>query len=569
MCARWIALGVCVIAALPFSVAAETIESFSSVVSVKRDGSFAVVEEIVYDFGELERRGIYRTLPRTHPQDSGSWYQDRVIEVQVDYVLRDGDSTPYTVQESAAELDIRIGDPAVTLSGLQTYVVGYTVAGGLTYYDDGAIDLYWNATGDSWSVPVQRSTAIVSGPDTVLLPSRSCYVGAPGADTACASIATSSRAVTFQANQLMPGEGLTIAQALNPTVINYQVRTEWNLWWLWLTLGLVWLIGAGVYAYRHHTYHDPKRTVIARYEPYKDFKPMFAGLLIDGQLQSRDITAGLLYLAEQGFIKIRKTERTVMWLFETSDYEIDLLRNPSETDTSFQQELLKLLFGFNGAVGATMALSSLKRNQSKQRENQRILRQLRSRLEADLTERGFYESAYQPKLYSLIFGVVLLIFVTAAVARFTALDETFFVVVTILTFLTLVIFAIVSKRRTKKGYEARNHLAGFKQFLSVTGQDRFAFHDAPAKSPEQFTQYLPYAVAFRVEKEWAEVFSDITIPQPSWYEDGSGTAHFPATVLVSDLGSFSSSFSTSSGTSASSGGGSAGGGAGGGGGGSW
>jgi uncharacterized membrane protein len=138
-----------------------------------------------------------------------------------------------------------------------------------------------------------------------------------------------------------------------------------------------------------------------------------------------------------------------------------------------------------------------------------------------------------------------------------------------LTFFTLIIFAVVSRRRTKKGYEARDHLEGFKQFLSVTGKDRYAFHDAPAKSPGQFTQYLPYAVAFGVEEAWAEVFKDITIPEPSWYEGSSGTGHFAAATLVSDLGSFSSSFSSSSGTNASSGGGSAGGGAGGGGGGSW
>jgi uncharacterized membrane protein len=549
--------------------AAEQIEQFITDVTVQPDGSLRIAEEIRYDFGDLERRGILRTLPLTHPQESGTWYKDRVIDVSVDYVLRDGQSEPYQVTESGNELMIRIGDPHETITGVHDYLIRYDVAGALTYYEDGTVDLYWNVTGDEWAVPIASTSATVAAPAGALLPTEECYVGRQGATTPCADILVATNTVMFLSDRLAPGTGLTIAQALDPNVVEQQIIEQWNLWWLWLTLGILWLIGAGGYAHRHHTYHNPRATIIARYEPYQDVKPMFAGLLIDGQLNSRDITAGLLYLAEQGFIKIRKTERKVMWLFETSDYEIDLLRKPRETETTFQHELLKLLFGTNGTVGTTMTLSSLKRDESKQRANQRILTTLRSSLNKDLVARGFYENAYQRKLHGLIFSVIALIVLTASVAQFTAFDVTFFVVLTMLTFCTLVIFAIVSKRRTTKGYEARNHLEGFKQFLSVTGQDRFAFHDAPEKSPKQFTEFLPYAVAFGVEKEWAEVFADLTIPQPSWYEDGSGTGYFPATALVSDLGGFSSSFASSSGTSASSGGGSAGGGAGGGGGGSW
>jgi uncharacterized membrane protein len=124
-------------------------------------------------------------------------------------------------------------------------------------------------------------------------------------------------------------------------------------------------------------------------------------------------------------------------------------------------------------------------------------------------------------------------------------------------------------RRTGLGYEALNHLEGFKLFLSVTDKERFAFHNAPEKSPELFMKYLPYAVAFGVEKEWAKVFASLTIPNPNWYEGSGGISAFSATALTSDLASFSTSFSASSGTSGSSGGGSSGGGGGGGGGGSW
>ncbi len=135
---------------------------------------------------------------------------------------------------------------------------------------------------------------------------------------------------------------------------------------------------------------------------------------------------------------------------------------------------------------------------------------------------------------------------------------------------TLIAGAVVFfvSRRTASGFEAKNHLDGFKLFLSVTDKERFDFHNAPEKSPELFMQYLPYAIALGVEEKWAKVFKGITIPQPDWYSGGSVNA-FSATALTSELTSFSTSFSASSGVSGSSGGGSSGGGGGGGGGGSW
>jgi uncharacterized membrane protein len=111
-------------------------------------------------------------------------------------------------------------------------------------------------------------------------------------------------------------------------------------------------------------------------------------------------------------------------------------------------------------------------------------------------------------------------------------------------------------------------MQGFKLFLSVTEKERYSFFNAPEKSPELFMKFLPYAIAFNVEKEWAEVFKDLTIPSPSWY-DGGGVNTFSAVALSSDISAFSTTFATSSGVQGSSGGGSSGGGAGGGGGGSW
>lgn len=557
--------------AVPLGIAqAEEISVFNANITVYPDGTFRVVEDITYDFGNVDRHGIFRTLPLTHPQTSDTWYTDRVLAISDVSVTQDAALVPVQLTESGRELEVRIGDPERTITGTHHYQISYTVGGGLTYYNDESVDLYWNVTGAEWEVPIVSSTVRVYTPGSEPPAAASCYVGPAGSNTPCTSASSTASSTTFQAGQLASGEGFTIAVALNPELIARDVRTEWNLWWLWLTLGGVWLLGLLIYAYRSYTAHDPDETIVPHYEPYAEFKPMFTGVLLDGQLQSRDITAGILYLAEQGFIKIRKTERKILWLFDTSDYELDLLRDPQETETNFQRDVLNLLFGSQAATGETVALSALKNDHSKQRANRRILKQLKRDVDQDLLDRGFYETAYRDifaKAAPAVAGLALLA-VLAVVAGFAS--AVLLVGAGMLGFVTVVVLAISATRRTATGYTARNHLRGFKEFLSVTGQDRFKFHDAPAKNPEQFTEYLPYAVAFGVEKEWAEVFADITIPQPDWYDDGTGTGQFAAAALVSDLGSFSQSFSQSSGSSsASSGGGSSGGGAGGGGGGSW
>jgi uncharacterized membrane protein len=139
-----------------------------------------------------------------------------------------------------------------------------------------------------------------------------------------------------------------------------------------------------------------------------------------------------------------------------------------------------------------------------------------------------------------------------------------------------VFFAILMGHRTKKGVEIKEKLLGLKMYLESAEKDRIKFHNAPEKNPQRFEKFLPYAMVFGVEKEWAEQFKDIYKEQPEWYE-GVGGQTFNSVVLANSLNSFSRTASGSmisapssagSGGSGFSGGGS-GGGFGGGGGGSW
>lgn len=542
---------------------AEEIQNFTSEFEVKKDGTVLVKETIVYDFGAEERHGIFRTMLKEHPQPRTVWYKERYIDINVLEVLQDGASANYEVSEGGGSVKVKIGDADTTISGVHTYTVMYLLSGALSYGPEGT-EFYYDVTGTDWEVNIQRATALVRAEESsMLLPRAACYEGAFGSTESCDDIATTSDAVAFSSIKLQAYEGITIAQALDPATVEVLIVERTMPWLLFVSMLLLFLLGASVYVYRFKNRFNPHAAIIAEYEPYPEVLPMYTGVLFDGQLDPKDVTAGLVYLAEQGFIKIKKTERKVVFFFEVDDYELTLQRPITEVPTSFLKTVVELLFT-SGGTGEMVALSSIKKDQSKQRANQLKLQKLRDSLAKDLKARGFYEGLPK-KGYMYISGGALLATVIAWLAFQTDVASGF----TIITgFILLMLLIIGHRRRTEKGFAALNHLQGFKDFLSVTDAERFKFHNAPSKSPEQFMAFLPYAIAFGVEREWSEVFKDITIPTPDWYDGGSAAA-FSATALSHDIGAFSTSFASSSGSSGSSGGGSSGGGGGGGGGGSW
>jgi uncharacterized membrane protein YgcG len=221
------------------------------------------------------------------------------------------------------------------------------------------------------------------------------------------------------------------------------------------------------------------------------------------------------------------------------------------------QTVLEIFF-LGVPVGTTVRLSELKTNKI---QNAGVISKVASSLQQDLVKDGYIEPTFTTqgrwRRFTIIaLGIVFMLYMQD-------------VVVTCMVLCCLAIPLIANyRRRTVLGYEALNYLKGFKLFLSVTETERYKFFNAPAKNPEVFMQYLPYAIAFGVEKEWADAFAGISIPNPGWY-DGGSMQTFSALALTSDLGSFSSTFAASSGTGGSSGGGFSGGGGGGGGGGGW
>jgi uncharacterized membrane protein len=148
------------------------------------------------------------------------------------------------------------------------------------------------------------------------------------------------------------------------------------------------------------------------------------------------------------------------------------------------------------------------------------------------------------------------------------------------------VFVRIMSAYTIKGREIADHIEGFKMYLETAEQKLLEFQTPPEKTLELFERFLPYAIALKVENEWAEKF-DAELQKaisegykPSYYStSGSDSISFSRSFssgnfgrsISAGLSSTVSSASTppSSSGGGSGGGGSSGGGGGGGGGGGW
>src|SRR5438477_12147764 len=132
------------------------------------------------------------------------------------------------------------------------------------------------------------------------------------------------------------------------------------------------------------------------------------------------------------------------------------------------------------------------------------------------------------------------------------------------------------------GRKLEDEIEGLRQYLGVAERDELARQKAPPKTPEEFSKFLPYAVALDVEKTWADRFAialgsaALAAAVSDWYQSsdsGSGFSIGNFASSVSSLGETIAAASappgSSSGSSDSGGGGSSGGGGGGGGGSGW
>jgi hypothetical protein len=589
----------------------ERIASFDSRITVDPAGSIEVVETIDYDFGSTSHHGIDRYIPDRFPYDGpkpSDGRFDRVTPISdVSVSSPTGAPTDLDSSDDGGNLKLRIGDPDEVVSGRQTYVIRYRVRGVFNRFGDHD-ELYWNATGNDWSVTIDRATARVTAPGTIS--ESTCYAGPTESRLTCAQHQADGSTATFAQQELAPGSGLTV-------VIGMPVRTVRDvapiLDELWtpqraflvnggtLAGGIAVLLagaaGIGALLYRNGRDRRYAGSVVdaafgnesgeerpvplfgkevdtVEFVPPDGIRPGHMGTLWDEVANPLDVSAMIVDLAVRGYLRIDEIEApspgTLGIGRREGDYRFVRLKPPDGALLSAERVLLEGLF----RDGETAQLSEL-RTQFAPR-----LQLVEGALYDDAVAAGWFPTRpdrVRARWHAL--GMVALVLGGAAaflLIRFTRLG----VVALPLPLLGLALLGLGSRfpRRTGKGTALLGRVRGFRELFEAGEGERQRF----AESKQLFSQYLPYAIVFGMAERWAQTFEGLGLTPEEmgvgvWYTSpfgynplafGYAMSSF-STVTTGSIAAAMPSTSASSGFSGFGGGGFSGGGFGGGGGGSW
>ncbi len=571
----------------------ESIGNFHSDITVNIDNSISVVETITYNTGPQERHGIYRDI---YPYSS----IDNKMAIE-DVDVTDENNNPYIFETSNYNggFRIKIGDPDQTFSGQKTYVVKYKATKAIAQFKD-FDEIYWNVTGNEWPMPIYKASASVTLPTGINALQSSCYYGPKGSTNKCALSNNNNNIYTFNLpTSLNSGEGFTIAVGFPKGIVAAYTNSDkasnfldkYLGWIIAIILPILTLIFSLLYWYKKG--RDPKGTgvIVPQYDVPDGLSPMEVAGIVNEKIDTKNISAEIVYLATMGYIKINQLEKRFLGIFEETDYELIKLKDFSDLPNEFDKELLTALFRSESRFTSPNIIKALLTNTPKTTASQSLAQSVKlsdlrnvffedaniiiTLASSNLLEKGYYKNLGRMKIngYKISFIIFISIWVSGFLGGFIGYFTGNPLPLIISIFISIIIFSTIfhfSPAKTVKGVAIKEYLLGLKDYLQIAEKDRLIFHNAPDKKPEIFEKLLPYAMVLGVADIWAKEFEGIYTTPPTWYAGPNNTA-FNSTTFNHSMSNFSSSASSSlsSTPGGSGGGGSSGGGGGGGGGGGW
>jgi uncharacterized membrane protein YgcG len=571
----------------------EVIHDYTVEIQILSDGHLTITETIDYDFGSTRHHGIFRTIPTRFYRDD---VYDRIYRIEdVSVTASAGAPSDTEVSQEGTSTVIRIGDPDVEISGRHTYMVVYRVEGALNAFA-GHDELYWNAIGDEWAVPIERADVTVKTPADIRRVT--CFQGYAGSTESCNAEQHGPTATFSAGRTLQPLEGLSIVVAIPKGAVpepkpildeRWSAGRAFSLNAGTMGAAAVMLAVLGGALFRMWSREGRDRRFLGspidqvmgttsgedetvpigegdfeapvEFAPPEGVRPGQIGTLLDERANVIDVTATIVDLAGRGFLLIQEIPGE--GLFSKADWNLIRLEKGWTELFAYEKELLDGLF----RDGNEVKVSDLKTT-------------FAERLHG--VEQSLYEDAMREKWFrarpdhvrTRWAGRGVLLTVVGGGLTFVLARWTHWGLVGIPVIVAGVALALMARwmpARTAKGTAMLRRIRGFRRVIATaeTHMSRWA------EEENVFTRYLPYAIVFGLTKKWAKAFEDLGLAPvtSSWYE---GPHPFTALAFADSIDGFAvttggtlASTPASSGSSGFGGGGFSGGGGGGGGGGSW
>ncbi|MDZ4671687.1 MAG: DUF2207 domain-containing protein [Phototrophicales bacterium] len=268
-----------------------------------------------------------------------------------------------------------------------------------------------------------------------------------------------------------------------------------------------------VYALWYSKGRDPKIGIVPEYlsEPPSGLPPAIVGTLIDEKADLRDVLSTLIDLAHRGYMVIEEDQKKGLFGIPISDITFKRTDKPVDDLRKFEKTIIKRIFG--GKLEKPM--------KSLQNKFYQYIPELQGDLYEALvdekllvanpnTVRNMYAGGLGGGLIFL--AIIVLVLVVTFLSDYTMVAFC----LPVALFVMAMSFAIGGNfmpRKTQVGAEESAKWQAFRRYLQ--NLDKYAKADMVA---DQFEAYLPYAVAFGVDRAWIRRFSQIdNVPAPIWY----------------------------------------------------
>jgi len=409
-----------------------------------------------------------------------------------------------------------------------TFVFRYFVVGGLRFYNAG--DRFdWRPFGSGLSAPIDTSTTVIN------LPAQFADDQVTRSHTGLAGVNDyfiDGQRASFVATSVPAGSELEISVTFphgavqgNPPRWQNEVDTL-ELWspilrWGSVLVGFLLLVLCSVavlgWWYFRVRLSPAALGKVPKYlkSPPGDLSPAVAGALVDGKVNPRHLMATMLDMAYHRALNIGKVRKDPDSLLpdedeaEESVFELYGL-DESKAERSYEKSLYGKIFGYAGAK---------KRQLSGVRQILYLsVPELKNKIEFEVAKRDYFaENVSGVRRQYLAFGgagllmsLVLALLAGVVLSRFTYLAACPFLGITVgAAILMGVAFAIPKK--TEIGAKEAVRWEAFKRYLTDIGEKE------AARVRVRFAQYLPYAVAFGIEKQFVEKFTAAKTSVPNWW----------------------------------------------------
>ena len=607
--------------------AEERILHYWSDIQVQKDSSIEVAERIDINV-EHDRinHGIYRDFPTRYRGRNGTQFH---VGFTFEGATLDGSPVKASVEPFGNGVRIKLGDPDTYVDvGEHEYVIRYRATREIGRFRD-FDELYWNVTGNAWIFPIDEAQVRIRLPSPAQFGDRAVYTGPQGAtDHNAAVVDEKPGDITFRTSQPLGAyEGLTVAVAFPKSIVADASASSGLMEALAdygpPLLGLLSLIGlcAFYYVAWKRAGRDPRAgTVVPLFSPPDGLSPAGMRYVIKMSADNRSFAAALVDMGVHGHIKM--SEEDPGWL---SSKKVRVERLPSSNALPEEEQaalsdicepgdlILMEQKNYKTFQSAKSSLDAVLKNRYEGKMFKRNLGWASAGLLMFAASFWLTCAAVAAATYGAIMWQVGVVFGSLSVAALlwlafhdSTVGKCLLTLVGVAAFgvaiafgmpvlnaalnsgwwlpLTLPLLAapiVLSAfwwmaAPTAEGRKVLDHIAGFKQYLSITEGQRLDPNDNAAGYARDLREIFALRDRARRREPLGEkVRRHLAAASAqgqqgfAWYSGSSSPWSAPTSFVDSVGSSLSSAVGSASTAPGSSGGGSSGGGGGGGGGGGW